>query len=100
MPKKKQRFIASHRISVLFNAAEEKAIEGKLHLAHRYVDLARKISMRNLTPIPKEYKRKFCKHCYHFLLPTKNCRVRIQHGKIITYCYHCGKYQRIPISRV
>ena len=95
--KKKQRFIASHRITILINLAEENAKYGNIALSNRYIEIARKISMRNLTPIPKELKRKFCKHCYRILIPGKTSRVRIQNGKIITYCYHCRKYQRIPL---
>ena len=44
--KKQQREIAGRRIGKLFTMAEENALSGKLDLANRYVELARKISMR------------------------------------------------------
>lgn len=96
--KKQQKKIASRRIGKLFTMAEENALVGKLSLADRYVELARKISMRNLTPIKKEYKRRFCKHCYSYLLPTVTCRVRINRGKLVVYCHNCKKYMRIPLK--
>jgi ribonuclease P protein subunit RPR2 len=96
--KKQQREIAGRRIGKLFTMAEENALSGKLDLTNRYVELARKISMRNLTPIKKEYKRRFCKHCYSYLLPTVTCRTRINRGKLVVYCHNCKKYTRIPLK--
>ena len=95
--KKVQKNIARHRIHYLFSLAEECALEGKLHLSDRYVALARKISMKYLVPIPAEHARRFCKHCYCYLLPPLTCRVRIHRGMIITYCSTCKKYSRIPL---
>ena len=95
--KKEQKGIARHRIHYLFCLAEKCALEGKLNLSDRYVALARKISMKYLVPIPTEYIRRFCKHCYCYLLPPLTCRVRIHRAKIITYCIKCKKYSRIPL---
>ncbi|MDH7516750.1 MAG: hypothetical protein QHH19_00105 [Candidatus Thermoplasmatota archaeon] len=92
--KKTQKTIARSRINHLFILAEKYALSGRLNLANRYVDLARKISMRYLVPIPKEFKRCFCKHCYQYMLPNVTCRVRIHRGKLITFCNHCKKYTR------
>jgi ribonuclease P protein subunit RPR2 len=78
--------------------AEENALSGELVLSNRYVELARKISMRNLVSVPKKYKRRFCKHCYIYLLPDITCRVRIHRGKVIIYCFNCNKYGRVPIK--
>jgi ribonuclease P protein subunit RPR2 len=99
LDKKMQKIIAKGRISKLFILAEENALSGELNLSNRYVELARKISMRNLAPIPKKYKRRFCKHCYKYLLPNVTCRVRIHRGKIIVYCHNCRKYTRIPLKK-
>jgi len=105
MPRKKtldkniQKIIAKERIRKLFILAEENAMSSELNLSNRYVELARKISMRNLVPIPKKYKRRFCKHCYRYLLPNVTCRVRIHGGKIVVYCHNCGKYTRIPFKK-
>jgi len=96
--KTEQRKIAGRRISRLFGLAEENALSGNLRFSDRYVELARKISMKNLTPIPREYKRRFCKHCYHYLLPTVTCRVRINRSRVIVFCNNCGKYNRVPFK--
>ena len=99
LDKKMQKIIAKGRINKLFILAEENALSGELNLSNRYVELARKISMRNLAPIPKKYKRRFCKHCYRYLLPNVTCRVRIHGGKIVIYCHNCRKYTRIPLKK-
>ena len=96
--KKNQKIIAKTRIDRLFNLAEQCALSDRLYLADRYVEIARKISMRYLTPIPKEYRKRYCKHCYSYLLPHTTSRIRIHRGKIIIYCYNCNKYTRIPIK--
>ena len=96
--KKNQKIIAKKRIDFLFNLAEKKALSEDFTLANRYIELARKISMRYLVPIKPEFKRKFCKHCYSFLLPNVNSRVRISRGKIIIFCKNCNKFTRIPIN--
>jgi ribonuclease P protein subunit RPR2 len=93
-----QKSIAHKRINKLFYMAEQKALSGNLPLANRYVDIARKISMRYLLPMPSEFKRRFCKHCYSYLLPDSNCRVRIHRSKLIIYCNNCKRYTRIPLK--
>ena len=94
----KNKKIAINRINKLFDIAEKSAFEGKISLANRYVNIARKISMKYLVPIPREYKRCFCKHCYSFMLPNVTSRVRINKGKIVLYCFKCKNYTRIPIK--
>ena len=97
--KKVHKHIAQHRITYLFSLAEEYALQGKLGLANRYVSLARRISMKYLVPIPPEYKRRFCTHCYSYALPGVTCRVRIHRSMIITYCCSCKKLSRIPLRQ-
>ena len=96
--KKIQKSIALRRINQLFHLAEQKALSNDFILADRYVELARKISMRYLVSIPKEFKRSFCKHCYSYLLPNRNCRVRIKKGKLVIFCLNCNKFIRIPLK--
>ena len=96
--KKLQKTIAKKRIDKLFEIAEENALSGKFVLANRYVELARKISMRYLVPITKEYKLRFCKHCYAYLLPNVNSRVRVNKSKIVIHCNNCKKFMRIPLK--
>ncbi len=95
MDKKK---IALHRVETLFKEADEIFKESK-ELANRYVKLARKIAMRVNLKIPRKLKRKFCKHCYSYLKPGINCRVRTKNSKVIYYCLNCKKYTRIPLLR-
>ena len=97
--KQLQKNIARVRIKRLFLLAEDCALQGRMSLADRYVFLARKISMRYLVSIPPEFKRCFCKHCYRYLLPDVTGRVRIHRGRIIRYCFSCGKYMRMPVDR-
>ena len=96
--KELQKKIAMQRIQRLFLLAEKYALCGKLKLSDRYVFLARKISMKYLSPIPKKFKRRFCKHCYSYLLPSVTCRIRIRKGRVVTYCNKCKKYTRMPLK--
>ena len=98
--KKNQKTIAKRRIKQLFTLAEQKALTNKMILANRYVELARKISMRHQVSIPKEYKRSYCKHCYSYRLPDVTSRIRINRGKLIIYCFKCKKYTRIPLKNI
>ena len=97
--KKKNKNIAVKRIKYLFELAEKKARFNQMDLADRYVEIARKLSMRYLVKIPKEFKRKYCKHCYSYLIAGKNSRVRVSRGKIVLYCKNCKKYTRIPLKK-
>jgi ribonuclease P protein subunit RPR2 len=96
--KKFQKQIALNRINKLFLMAESKAHSGNLSYANRYVSIARKLSMKYLVPIPKEFKHRFCKHCYFFLHPYVNSRFRVHRGKLIIYCNNCNKFSRIPLK--
>ncbi len=98
LPKKLQQEIAHERIQSLFRQAEEIFSRNPV-LAHRYVFLARKIAMKVKTRIPRELKRKYCAHCYKFLMPGINSRVRTRNGKIIISCFECKKFMRIPLRR-
>ena len=98
LSKKKQKNIAKQRINKLFILAEQKALEGEINFSTRYVELARKISMKHLISIPPEFKHTFCKHCYQYLFSDKFSRVRIKRGKILIYCSRCNKFTRIPLK--
>lgn len=63
-------------------------------LANRYVKLARKNAMSVNLRISNELRKKFCKHCDSYLVPGKNCRVRLHKNRIIYYCFNCKKYMR------
>ena len=89
--------IAKHRIKKLFSEAD-KIFPKSPKLADRYIEMARKIAMKLNIPFLKSQKRKFCKHCYSYLKPGTNSRIRIHKSRIITYCKICKKYTRIPLK--
>ena len=96
----KKKKLQEKELQNFLNWQKKKALERKLNLANRYVQIARKISMKYLVKIPKEHKRKFCKHCYSYLLPGLNSRVRTNNSKIVVYCKNCNKYTRIPLKNI
>jgi ribonuclease P protein subunit RPR2 len=95
--KKKQKEIAKERIKILFGKADSVFSENK-PLANRYVTLARKISMKVKLRMPREYKRKYCKHCYKYLRSGTNARIRTRDGKVVISCFECKKFTRIPVK--
>jgi|SRR3989338_6259331 len=97
LSKQKQKEIALQRVKVLFQQAEETFPKNKA-LANRYVSLARKIAMKVHAQIPRELKRRICKHCYKFLKAGVNARIRTRAGKVIISCLECKKFTRIPIK--
>ena len=90
--KKQLRKIALERVETLFLEAG-KVFSKDPGLANKYVKNARKIAMKVNLTIPRELKRKYCKHCYSYLKPGVNARVRIK--KMVVYtCFNCKKYMR------
>ena len=87
--------IARERILILFKEAD-KVFKKDRKLADRYVYIARKIAMKIRIRIPRELKRRFCKHCYSFLKPNINVRIRNKNGKTVYYCLECKKFMRFP----
>lgn len=89
--------IAKERIETLFEEAEKSF---KIHpeRSNRYVELARKIGMKLKVKIPKELKRKFCKHCNSYLKPGVNLKIRNHKGRMIYECLKCGKFMRFVIK--
>jgi ribonuclease P protein subunit RPR2 len=99
--KKKQadaKRIVNKRIEYLFLKAEEVA-KKDLGLANRYVLLARNLSMRLNVPISGSLRKRFCKHCYTYLVPGLNYRVRTKNAKVVYTCNTCQKYMRFPFVR-
>ena len=64
--------LARERIVVLFSEAE-KVFHEHPEYSDRYVALARKIAMRQRVRIDLEYRRRFCHHCYRYLVPGQTC---------------------------
>ena len=83
-------------LQVIKNLFEEAKLQFNKNpeLSNRYVKLARKNAMKVNLKFPRELKRRFCKHCYSYLVPGKNSRVRIHKSRVIYYCFNCKKYMR------
>ncbi|MCL2143012.1 MAG: ribonuclease P protein component 4 [Methanomassiliicoccaceae archaeon] len=85
--------IAAARIDKLMRMSAEQASYGDADLARRYVEIARRISMRTRTKIPKEHI--YCKNC---LTPMASgtFRVRLRNHKVVMVCAECGHIRRMP----
>lgn len=87
--------MAEQRIERLFELAW-KAYPERPGLADRYVDIARRISMRHRVSLPPELKKRVCKKCMSFLVPGENSRVRLDGKNVIVTCLKCGGIKRYP----
>jgi len=90
--------IARERIEILFGQAKS-AFSAHPERSNRYVDLARRIAMRQRIRIDREYRRQFCHHCYTFLVPGKNMRVRVHQSSVVATCHSCNKKSRYRVVR-
>lgn len=92
--------IARERIEILLSQARERAGKDP-RLARRYVELARKISMRTKVRIPAVEKRYLCKKCGQPLVPGRNARVRVLPGnpRVVVTCLSCGAFRRYPFTK-
>ena len=95
--KQEAKEVAKQHIKELFDQADE-AFKERPDLSHRYVTLARTIQMKFKVRMPREYKRKYCKHCYHYIRTGVNGRVRLRDGVLTIYCDHCRKFTRVPFK--
>ena len=98
--RRENRKIALERISLLFKMARE-AFDLEPELSQSYVRTARKIGMRYKVRIPSGLRRMVCRHCKRFILPGKNCTVRIRQERephLVITCLCCSGYMRIPLK--
>ena|SRR3989344_1488570 len=98
LTKRQLQEIALKRVKELFSEAKD-IFSSNHKLADRYVMIARKTAMKVNLSFPRELKRKFCKHCYSYFMPSKTCRVRIHKNKVIYYCFNCKKYMRFVLKK-
>jgi ribonuclease P protein subunit RPR2 len=89
--------IARERIELLMREADTAALSGSLDMADRYVEMARRVGMRYNVRIPREYRRRFCRGCYGYMLPGITSRTRLNRGKLVTTCTRCGHIARMPL---
>jgi len=85
--------IVLERIYRLFELAEQNS-EDKDY-AKQLIKLARKLSMRNKVPIPKEFVGKYCKACSAFLVIGKNARKRITNKLLVISCLECNAVKKV-----
>jgi len=90
--------IARERIGVLFEQARlaYSAFPGR---SNRYVELARKIAMRQRIRIDRDLRRQYCHHCYAYLVPGQNMRVRVHRGNVVVTCRTCNRTTRYRVVR-
>ena len=89
--------IAKERIALLMREADSAALSGSLDMADRYVEMARRVGMRYNVRIPQEFRRRFCRGCYGYLLPGVTSRNRFNKGNLVTTCTRCGHIARMPL---
>ena len=80
------------RIEKLMEMAERAGPERQ----RRYIELARRISERTRTPIPRPLKRRICKGCGGLLVPGRTATVRTEKGKKTLRCMECGELRVWP----
>jgi ribonuclease P protein subunit RPR2 len=90
--------IARERIFVLFGQAQ-RAFHDHPEWSNQYVELARKIAMRQRVRIDRDLRRRFCHHCYVYLVPGNNMRVRVHRGNVVVTCGACNKKTRYRVVR-
>jgi ribonuclease P protein subunit RPR2 len=90
--------IARERIRILFEQADL-ASPAHPERSNRYVELARKIAMRQRVRIDRDLRRRFCHHCSAFLVPGRNMRVRIHRGNVVVTCRDCNRKMRYRVVR-
>ena len=94
--RERDRTLTLERIQTLFHEAAT-AFSEHPERSHRYVEMARKLAMRMNVSLPSSLKRHFCPHCYRYLLPGENCRVRTRQHMLVVYCLSCRKYAKLPL---
>lgn len=77
----------------------DKSFSSSKQKANNYVRKARRLAMKHKIRWPRGLKRRFCKHCYSYLKPGANCRIRTKQGKVVYYCLECKKYMRFPYTK-
>ncbi|MEM4267198.1 MAG: ribonuclease P [Candidatus Woesearchaeota archaeon] len=93
--KKEHKKLALEGIKHLFTLAKN----ANPQISRRYVFLARRISMKHKVKLPEAYRKSYCRRCNSYLLPGKNCRIRINNKIITIKCFHCGRIIRASTYR-
>ena len=91
--------IARERIEILFEQAQ-RAFPDHPERSNRYVDLARRIAMRQRIRMDLGFRRRFCHHCYTFLSTReRTCGCGCTVACVVITCHACNKKTRIRVVR-
>ncbi len=96
--KERLKDIARERIGKLFSEAS-KAFGDDPLLSKRYVEIARRISSKHKVRIPRELRRRFCRRCNAYFVPSRSVRVRLKGQKMVYTCLECRGITRLPYLR-
>ena len=96
--KQKEKKKAIEEIKAIFDIAG-KYFKTEKKKANLYVKKARRLAMRHNIKLGSVLKKKFCKHCYSYIVPGVNCRVRTRNKMIVYYCLECKRYMRFGIRK-
>ena len=58
-----------------------------------------RLSTRLRLRVPRDEKRKLCKHCYNYLQPGLTSSTRVRNGRIIITCLGCKNVKRLQYRR-
>ena len=86
--------IAQFRMERLLEMMREEMLAGNETRGKRYLEHARRLSMRTKTPLPKGYP--YCRACGNPLIPGRNCRVRLRSQRVVYHCLACDAKRRVP----
>jgi ribonuclease P protein subunit RPR2 len=94
-----QQKIARERIGILLKLAK-KEFHKHPERSKRYIELARKISLRYNIRL-KKLKRIFCKNCNTLIIPSLTSSVRLESKKktLTIKCLKCNKIYRYKYKR-
>lgn len=96
MPKKTpQKSEIEEKIALLMKRAESRT---DLKKAKKDVRKARALAMKYRISMNR-YRKKICKDCKAFLVPGRNCRIRIHKTRVIYKCLECNNFMRFCIKK-
>ena len=90
LEKYEKRKEAVETIAKLFETAQHSPQE----IADKNVHKARRMAQKANIRLPRELKRRFCKHCNTHLTTGTNARIRTRNGYLVIYCFTCKKYTK------
>ena len=84
-------------IPELLKKSKESYKKGNRRLSKVQSKKIKYLSMKYKLKLPKELKRQLCRHCGSVLIPSVNCRVRTNKGKLVYSCMECKRFTRMPL---